>query len=371
MDGEANGLDNLGNWGYTLGMAKSLTRERGVVVDRGYVFILFWPWGRKNPPHREHFGPATDDNIKLANYKMREYRNKRALNRFDVERPATPMLFSEAFVQFCEKHKKSLKTYASSLIPFFGKYFLHDISPLMVKEWRKSREQTVSFATVNKEQAILSSLFERFKEWNAVGGIFADKVKLPAENPCQYVTKPTERHRARKRRLTPEEWDRLTPYLAKAVVNHRGLKLDAGWLLDICKMALYSSLSLKDILKLAGQQITGELIEDARSKTGVGYQVPLTESLRAIALRIAGRPRINPWLVQKYFGGACDEAGIRDCTVRDLRRTGLSWIDKHGTRRTVVRDRAGHADAKTTELYLGSDAEEQLEAIQKLEDTFK
>jgi hypothetical protein len=47
----------------------------------------------------------------------------------------------------------------------------------MVKDWRKAREKEVTFATVNKNQAILSSLLERFKEWNAVGGIFADKVE--------------------------------------------------------------------------------------------------------------------------------------------------------------------------------------------------
>jgi integrase len=356
-------------------MANSLTRrERGVVLDRGYVLIRFWPWGRKNKPYIEHFGPSNDVNIKLANFKMREYRNKAALNAFDVERPAVPMLFREAWPLFLKNHKASLNTYEPALVPYFGTYYLHDITPQLVKEWRKEREKTVTFATVNKNQAILSSLFERFKEWNAIGGIFADKVKLPTENPCQYVTKPTERHRARKRRLSPEEWDRLSLAVAKATVNHKGLVLEAGWLLDIAKMALYSSLRLKDVLQLAGRAITGDELADLQAKNaekGIMYQVPLTESLRAIAQRIAARTRVNPWVVQKYFREACNEAGILDCTIRDLRRTGLSWLDKHGTRRTVVRDRAGHADAKTTEIYVGSDTGEQLAAIQKLEATFK
>lgn len=356
-------------------MANSLTRrERGVVLDRGYVYIKFWPWGRQNKPYKEHFGPSSDDNIKLANYKMREYRNKVSLNTFDVERPAIPMLFKDAWPVFLEKHKPALKTYTSALVPFFGSYYLHDIPPQLVKDWRKWREKDVTFATVNKNQAILSSVFERFREWNAVGGVFADKIKLPAENPCRYVVKPTERGRARKRRLSPEEWDRLVPILAKNVVHHKGLHLEAGWLLDVAKMALYSTLRLKDQLNLAGRQITTDVLADLQAKNaekGILYQVPLTESLRAIALRIAARPRIKPWLVQKHFGEACNECGIRDFTIRDLRRTALSWLDKHGTRRTVVRDMAGHADAKTTEIYVGSDTREQLEAIQKLEDTFK
>lgn len=355
-------------------MAKSLTRERGVVIDRGYVLIRFWPWGRKNKPYIEHFGPLNANTIAAANHKMREYRNKVYLGSFGIERPAVPMQFSSVWPIFLDKHKKSLKAYTSALVPFFGTYCLHDITPQLVKDWRKWREKDVTFATANKNQAILSSLFERFKEWNAVGGIFADKVKIPAENPCQYVTKPTERHRARQRRLSPEEWDRLNPFLAKPSIDHKGLILESGWLLDICKMALYSSLRLKDILSLAGKGITGDVLADLQAKNaekGIAYQVPLTESLRAIALRIAAHPRVNPWVVQKYFREACNEAGILDCTIRDLRRTGLSWLDKHGTRRTVVRDRAGHADAKTTELYVGSDTGEQLEAIQKLEDTFK
>lgn len=356
-------------------MANSLTRrERGVVIDRGYVFIMFWPWGRKNRPYREHFGPATDENIKIANYKMREYRNKVALGTFGIEPPATPVLFKDAWPVFLDKHKMSLKVYMSALVPFFGTYYLHDITPQLVKDWRKEREKDVTFATVNKNQAILSSLFERFKEWNAVGGILSDKVKLPAENPCQYVTKPTERHRARKRRLSPEEWDRLSPLLAKATVKGRGLILECGWLLDICKMALYSSLRLKDVLQLSGKTITGDVLADLQAKNaekGISYEIPLTESLRAIALRIAARPKVNNGVAQDYFKEACDGCGINDFTIRDLRRTGLSWLDKHGTRRTVVRDRAGHADAKTTEGYVGSDTREQLEAIQKLEDTFK
>lgn len=352
----------------------SLTTERGVVIDRGYVFIRFWPWGRKNPPHREAFGPVTPDNVKLANYKMREYRNKVSLREFDVQKPAVPLLFKNAAPIFVEKHKKHLKGYVDRLIPFFGNYFLHDITPIMVKEWRKSREKEVSFATVNKEQAILSSLFERFKEWNAVGNMFEDKVKLSPENPCQHVTKPTERHRARRRLMSPEEWDRLSPKLAAKIVNHRGLVLEAGWLLDHCKMAIYSSLRLKDISRLSGKTITGDVLTDLQAKNaekGKTYLIPLDETLRALAMRIAARPMINNWMLQKYFREACNEAGILDLTFRDLRRTGLNWLDKHGTRRIVVQNRGGHADGKTTELYVGSDTEEQLEAGQKLQKAYK
>jgi hypothetical protein len=86
-----------------------IKRERGIVVDRGYVFVRFWPWGRKNKPYVEHFGPATDGNIKIANYKMREYRNKVALGSFDIERPAVPMLFKDAWPIFINKHKNRSK----------------------------------------------------------------------------------------------------------------------------------------------------------------------------------------------------------------------------------------------------------------------
>lgn len=353
-------------------MAQSLTRrERGVVVSQGYVFIRFWPQGRKNKPFREHFGPATDDNIKLANFKMREYRNKVALNKFDVERPAVPMLFKDAWPIFLDKHKKSLKTYTSALVPFFGTYCLHDITPQHVKDWRTAREKEVTFATVNKNQAILSSVFERFREWNAVGGIFADKVKLPAENPCKYITKPTERHRKRERVLTPEEWDRLSPALAAQAVDHKGLILEAGWLLDHAKMALHSTFSLSDISKLAGMTITGEVMKGIRSKTGIGSSLPFTESLRAIALRIAARPRVNPGVVQKYFRAACSAANVKDFTFRDLRRTSVSWLDKLGVSPTVQRDRAAHADTKTTDGYRATNYSEHIAGIRKLEDTFK
>lgn len=352
-----------------------MTRERGVAIDRGYVLIRFWPWGRNNKPFIEHFGPVTDDNIKLANIKMREYRNKVALNTFGIERPAVPMICKEAWPLFLKNHKASLSSYTSRLVGFFGAYWLHDITPQLVKDYRKAREKAgVSFATVNKEQAILSSFLERFKEWNATGGVFADKIKIPAENPCQFVTKPTERQRARDRVLAPEEWERLSPVLAKIAVCRKNEKtpyLTAGWLLDHSKIALYGSMSLKDISKLSGKAITGDVLKDVRSKSGIGLSLPLTETTRAIALRISARPFVSSWIVQHYFRMACQEAGIKDFTFRDLRRTSLRWLDKKHTRRTVVRDRASHADSKTTDIYLGSDMPEQFEAVETLQGIFK
>lgn len=346
-----------------------------MAIDRGYVLIRFWPWGRKNKPFIQHFGLATDDNIKLANIKMREYRNKVALNTFDIERPAVPMLFKEAWPIFLKNHKASLSSYTSRLVGFFGAYWLHDITPQLVKDYRKAREKEgVVFSTVNKEQGILSSLFGRFKEWNATGGVFADKIKIPAENPCQFVTKPTERGRARTRVLSPEEWERLSPALAKIAVcrKHESTPyLSAGWLLDHSKIALYGSMSLKDISKLAGKPIAGEVLNDVRSKSGVRLTLPLTETTRAIALRISARPFVSAWVVQKYFREACQEAGIKDCTFRDLRRTSLRWLDKKNIRRTVTRDRASHADSKTTDIYLGSDMPEQFEAVETLQGIFK
>lgn len=340
-----------------------MKRDRGLVVDRGYLKIRIWPWGKENKPYVEHFGRATPANIGIARYKLRDYRNKIALGKFDIEKPAKALLFKDAVPIFLEKHKNTpdMRYQTKQLSAFFGGYFLHDITADLIKDYRRKREVDVTFATTNKNQAILSSLFEKFREWNATNGVFSDKIRLPAENPCQFVTKPTEIGRKRRRVLAPEEWDRLKPALNEELLDH-------------CKMAIYSSLRLKDISRLSGKVIEGDIIRDLQAKNaakGIEYQVPLTESLRAIALRIAARPYLSSWTVQRTFRGACDAINIRDCTFRDLRRTGLSWMDKLGARRTVLRDRAGHTDSKTTDLYLGSEMVEQLEAIRTLEDTFK
>lgn len=349
---------------------------KGLVSDRGYLKIRIWPWGRMNKPYIEAFGLDTPDNRKIAEYKLREYRNKISIGKFDIGPVERPMLFKEAAANI-EKDEPTLKYDYVSLVPFFGEYFLHDISPILVAAWRKKYGKIVKFTTVNRRQAVLASTFEKIRQRNAESGTLGDKIKLPKENPCQFVVKPTERHEARQRVLSVEEWDRLAPILAKRVVffkNTGKVLFEAGWLLDHCKMGIYSTLRLKDISSLSGRNIDVDVLEGIQAKNArihQKYYVPLSESLRAIAKRIASRPFATGWIVQKYFREACVEANIQDCTFRDLRRTSVTWMRKLGVDPTVRRDRAGHASRQTTEAYEATDYTEQLAGIQLLEGRFK
>lgn len=310
----------------------------------------------------------TKDNLARAEYKLREYRNQIAIGKFGIPQSEKRITFAEASDIFSELHgstkenTRARKEFSYHL-KWFKQYFkdltLDAITPQHVFGFRKWREsQGVKYSTVNRDQAVLCSLFNRFEEWNEMGTVLKSRVKLPLKNPCKPVKKPSELPLKRERIMSPEEWERLVPHLSEPLV-------------DLCRMGLYSSLRLKDILNLAGRPISGDILRDLQAKTRKVYQIPLTQTLRAIAQRIAARPRTSGWLVQRAFRAACQEANIQDLTFRDLRRTGLNWLDKSGFRRTAIRDKAGHANSKTTDLYLVSDMQEQLDGVRRLEEIFK
>jgi len=63
---------------------------------------------------------------------------------------------------------------------FFGPLYLDEINAQHVISYRRSREEAgVRYSTVNREQAVLGSLFERFDEWNELGTYLTVRVKIP------------------------------------------------------------------------------------------------------------------------------------------------------------------------------------------------
>lgn len=345
--------------------------SKGISIDRGYVKIRIWPWGKKAKPYERGFGPATPENVAIAEFELRNIRNKIALGKFSIEAPTVPMTFQEVAALYISIYGakkpptalRDLKYRIEGLSAHFGPFCLHEIkakgTPNSVEVWRETRLKSVTFATVNREQAVLSSLFNWAQECNALETLEKKILLNPnCPNPCEYVSKPSERHRRRTRVMSPEEWDRLKLHLSERLLDH-------------CYMALYSTLRLKDISMLAGAEIKGDILRKLQAKTGQEYQLPFTESLRTIAQRISARPYYGAWSVQKDFREACQAAHVKDLTFRDLRRTSVTYLDKLGVRDTVQRDRAGHSDSKTTELYRVADLSEQLDGIRKLEQTFK
>jgi len=198
-------------------------------------------------------------------------------------------------------------------------------------------------STVRTEVGILSSAFETLRR--------ALRVPLPV-NPCRGVRLPSLHARARPH-LPPGALDRL---LAACPSEHRGpltVMADTG-------------LRPAELFRLTFAEVDLELdsLRLTRTKTYQTRTLPLTARARAILLEARqARPDAGPdQLVfpvsekglRRGFREAAKAAGLPNLVPYTLRHAYASTLILEGAPPSVVRDLLGHANIKTTDIYLRS-----------------
>ncbi len=213
------------------------------------------------------------------------------------------------------------KFFESKLVPYFGSMWFDSISPVDVENWRQWRINTGVLGTsVNREQVPLSAIFTVIP--NAMRLKRIEAFKVPAINPCEGVDKAE----TRKRERIPTDYE-----LKKLKLAFSNLGDSDGW--EICKLALKSILSEKDLRKLE----LGATIDLERAKTGVPIHLPITV-LQALNWR--------NW--RKRWEQARHISGVTNLQFRDLRKKGGSHlVGKYDIK--LVSQYFGHASVKTTE----------------------
>lgn len=227
-------------------------------------------------------------------------------------------------------------TLNSVLIPQFGKYNFDEIKEVQIYKWRQGYvDRGLSGTTANRYQAILSSIFSHVDKWVKTERI-KPAFKLPEVNPCDAVEMaPTKK---RERILSKYEASKLK----MAFMQLEDLD---GW--EICKMALKSVLSMKDLKNLE----IGQEIDMNRSKTGVRVNIPITNLVK-----------LNWFGWRTRWDKARDIAGLGDVQFRDLRKTGINWL-KGKFDLKLISEYAGHADISTTEAAYTIKQSEYLEPL--------
>lgn len=296
--------------------------------------------------HMPGFGPHTKDAQTIAEEYLAKKRLEIRLGKFGMEQEIESKKFIPAAEQWFKEWSKeklpdgkpahteaaiaeSKRVLEKEFYSAFSKNNLDDIRPIDIERWRERRTaEGASGTTLNRYQALLSSMFGSLERWMQTERI-KPAFKLPIDkqsgkvfNPCMAVDKaPTVK---RERVLTEYEAKKLK--LAFAQLND----LD-GW--EICKLALSSVLSLKDLKHLE----LGQEIDIERAKTGVPINIPLA---------VLAKFNWTNW--RKRWEKAREVAGLVDCQFRDLRKTGINNL-KGKFDLKFVSEYAGHADEKTTE----------------------
>ncbi len=319
---------------------------RGLKCDRGYLFVQIFP---DNKPVLKGCGLHTKANQKIAEMLLNDYRQKIALNSFELPKKLRSLSFTEAWAIFYRYHYEEWKhptrntpRTGSSKASAIGAYTtlkelignpgFHSITAEDVRTKIKDAMIARGFspASMNKYKGVLSSMFTVIKRLMADGRIEA--IRLPKDNPCDFV--PDLEENARERVASTEDLKKLKE--ACFALNDEGL-----W--SIILLELDTTLRLGDLKRLQGVTVKDGYVTLKQGKTG--REITLPEMQRTSRGAVFTNRR-------KRFEEARDKAGLVGLQFRDLRRTGADMLKKLGYSKELIKDTLGHASSNTTERYL-------------------
>src|ERR1017187_6595674 len=170
------------------------TLPRGIMIDRGYVFIRIFAKGQK---FQQCIGPTSQpDVISDAIDKLNDYRKEIRANKFDLDERVQRVSVDQACELYWQLHASKLKGarnyrhYLDLIAAHFKGRFIDTITYLDWKSYREGREKTVSPTTVNREHTVFTAMFNKLRELVRIKAI--KPIKLPAENPGPLVRKKDE-----------------------------------------------------------------------------------------------------------------------------------------------------------------------------------
>jgi len=335
---------------------KNLKLNRGVLLDRGYVFVRQFHNGR--PLARKCVGRISERNVILANMLVNKRNEKRHLGKLGYDAELDSMTIERACDLFWELHASRLRSaysykfFLKGIKRFFAGRLVQDMTYLDIQNYRQERSRQVKANTVNREHGVITTLFHKLSEWKRMGRPELKDVKLPGENPGSLVPKVNEKPFRRKRVLTPEEYARLMEHADEPL--RRAINA-----------ALHTYLRRKDLLQFdTSKNVSGDAIIGIQSKTGKEYSNPLSPELRNLIETTDGNRLLNmsERTLERKFKLAVAQAGIKNLQFRDLRRSSATMALNHGASLSTVSSYLGHASLRMTEDYVGALEEEKKKA---------
>lgn len=283
-------------------------------------------------------------------------RNEIYENRFGIGGQKLFTDFVEkSYKPYAKEHKKGYSVEYSvlnALIERFGKYRLCEITPEEVETFKRqracqitSRGKTRSKATVNRDIAVLSAVFNLAKR-------FGEIKENPVRNVKYYTDLPS------RERILSEFEEKL---LFKSVKNDVKLSRQI-------EILLYTGMRRGELFKLEWRDIdlTEGFINIRKeiTKTGKSRILPMLSNVKAI---------FNDLLIEaedikdtdSIFSGAASQAGTfskkfkdictgfgwNDLTVHSLRHTYSTRADKYGVGAFAQKALLGHTKLSMTERY--------------------
>nr|WP_294523456.1 site-specific integrase [uncultured Rhodopila sp.] len=234
-----------------------------------------------------------------------------------------------------------------------------EVDGATVAEWRDRRLKQVSAASVNRELALIGSVFTRaIKEW-----------RLPiAANPVHSVMRPKQ-PRARTRRVSDAERATVIKFLAwdgKAAPKDK-----RQWIAWSFCLALETMMRQGEILRLTWEHIhlDRKFCHLPKTKNGHPRNVPLSSAAIALFALLKpgnGEARVVPvdaGTFGAYFREALKDAEITDLHFHDTRREALTRAATKLSNVAELARASGHRELRSLMIYYEPDATDLAEKL--------
>jgi integrase len=279
--------------------------------------------------------------------------------RFELEREGQDCRFEEFAVAYA-KHLKSTRSgwkkelsRLKNLVRCFGSRMLGDITMYDVECFKAERKKNMAGATVNRDLALLKTMYNKASQWNFFRG----------ENPVRGVTFFPERQK--ERILSDDEAQRLVKASTKS-------------LKPVVIVALNTGMRISEILGLRWENVdfARRFMVIERSKNGRSRKVPMnSEVLRVLAgLQrnggefIFSKERSSGPLrsVRTAFLNALKKAKIANVRFHDLRHTFATNLVMNGVDLVTVKEILGHSEIAMTVRYSHPSDSRKMDAVERL-----
>lgn len=179
--------------------------------------------------------------------------------------------------------------------------------------------------------------------------------------PDAYLNAGIPNEPTRKRALTKQQLTKLLGYKCKSLAEQRSI--------DIFMFSFYArGMSIKDIAKLKPSSIVNDRIEYRRSKTSTLFSIPVSNEMRLIINKYKTSEFLFPIIKTNEMK---DVANFNRAQNKILKRIGSSLklphfsgyaarhsyasvLRQNGVNIDLISQSLGHADIKTTSVYLSS-----------------
>lgn len=275
-----------------------------------------------------------------------------ARQRFDL--PANTRAPSlRVWAQWYQTHVTPTKRSANrersairTLVGYFGRYELQDITPDLVMTWRRQRLHAVKWTTVNRETDVLKSM------------VAAAVPKYLKASPLVGM----QRLRAEKSQAAADDGE------IRVLERDEELRL-----LEACEtledrvlivLGLDSLIRLGDLVLLTWKRDKGGYLLVANSKNNTHYKTPISKRLRKLLDQCdRDDPRILAWCrgrvkpAQDRFTTLCRRAGLpvgrarAGLTFHCLRHTGATRLVEAGINLRTVQAIGGWKDLRSVMRY--------------------